>query len=72
MTDFELHPSQKEFFDREGYVVVRELLNQEELSVIREAVENPDGITKYAFERDDGKGLKSKMALFNYPGDDIT
>lgn len=70
--NYKLTPEDKAFFDREGYVVVRGLLSEPELNVVKAAIDRPDGITKYAFEMADGQGLKSKLALFNYCGDDVT
>jgi len=40
--------------------------------MVSQALEQSDGVKKYAYERDDGQGLKSRLALWNHPGNDIT
>ena len=35
-------------------------------------VESSDGIRTHAYSRDDGENRKSKVALWNHPGDDVT
>lgn len=62
----------KEAYERNGYVLVRQLLRAEEVEKVKEAVESSEGIKNYTYGRDDGKNGKSKMSLWNHPGEDIT
>lgn len=57
-------------FERDGFVIVKNLLAAEEIAKIKSEVEREDGVSQYAFRRDDGSGggSKSQMALWNYPG----
>ena len=39
---------------------------------VKVTVESSDGIRTHAYSRDDGENRKSKVALWNHPGDDVT
>ena len=54
-----------------SYVVVRGLLRNEELSKLKNALENSKDIKKHAYGRNDSQGRVSKMCLWNYAGNDI-
>ena len=51
---------------------MRGLLTQEEVSKLREYAENDADINKYAYEVEDGKGGKSRLCIWNHPGDDAS
>ena len=53
------------------YVVIRGLLNSEELSKLKHALENSEDIKKHAYGRNDSQGRVSKLCLWNYAGNDI-
>ena len=36
------------------------------------ALESDEGVAKHTFHRDDGHGRKSRLCLWNQPGNDIT
>ena len=55
-----------------SYILVRGLLTPKEVKKLKEGVEGNPDITKYGYEVDDGKGRKSRLCLWNHPGDDIT
>lgn len=59
-------------FEEHGYIIVRNVLDNEELNKLKEALEKDDGIRKHAYELNDGHGRKSKLCLWNHPGNDIT
>ena len=52
--------------------MARSLLNSEELTKLKFVLENDSEILKHSYTRDDGHGRKSRMALWNHPGKDIT
>ncbi|XP_013402749.1 uncharacterized protein LOC106168285 isoform X1 [Lingula anatina] len=70
--NFEVTSKMKEDYDRLGYVIIRNLLDQEELDLLKKTLEDNDGITKHAYELSDGIDRKSKMALWMRPGNDVT
>ncbi len=42
------------------------------MSKLQKALESDAGIMKYSYGRDDGEGRKTKVCLWNQPGNDIT
>ena len=50
----------------------RSFLDEVELTKLKTALETDEGIMKYSYRRDDGEGGKTKVCLWNQPGDDIT
>ena len=42
-------------FDKYGYIIIRGLLEKQEVARIKEAVEREDGVTQYAYGINDGK-----------------
>jgi len=64
-----LSPAQRADFARDGYVFVRQLFDAEEIGLLREAIEQDPAIRANFYERRDGGGLATKIALWNHPGD---
>ena len=54
------------------YMYYRGLLDEEEVDKLKTALESDDGIISHRYGRNDGAGRKSKVALWNQPGNDIT
>ena len=50
----------------------RNLLSPEEVSKLKCALENKDGVMSHVYSRDDGSGRRSKTVLWNHPGNDLT
>ena len=48
------------------------MLVPEEVSRLKNFVENDSDIARYAYEVADGKGRKSRLCIWNHPGDDIS
>jgi len=67
-----LTEKQKEDFWRDGYLIVPSLLVQEELDAVRRGLAEDESVVNHAFELNDGAGLKSRLSLWNHPGNDIT
>jgi len=70
--DFFVNTKVKAIFDEHGYIIVRDLLTQKEVSKLKEYAENDSDINKYAYEVEDGKGGKSRLCIWNHPGNDIS
>lgn len=70
--DFQPSDKMKEDFEEHGYIMVRGLLDKDELEKVKVALEDNDAIRKHAFGVADGKGRESMMALWNHPGSDVT
>ena len=50
----------------------RGLLDTEEVTKLRTALEHDEGLMTKTYTRDDGMGRHSKTCLWNHPGNDIT
>ncbi|XP_064618754.1 L-proline trans-4-hydroxylase-like isoform X2 [Lineus longissimus] len=70
--DFVVTPDVQKAFDEYGYIVVRGLLEPEELSVLKTAIEKDAATQDKSYGRDDGAGRKTRVSLWNHPGDDVT
>ncbi|KAK3757506.1 hypothetical protein RRG08_050389 [Elysia crispata] len=70
--EFKVTDQIKSDFDEAGYIIIRELLDKEELLKVKEALEHTDAVTQHAFEVKDGKSGKSRLCLWNHPGNDLT
>lgn len=66
-----LTPDQRAAFERDGYVFVRSLFDAEETALLREAMENDPAISGHFYNRGDAEGGRTKMALWNHPGDSV-
>jgi len=67
-----LNEEHKKAYEKDGFVIYKGLLDAEELAALRKALEDDESVVKNAFEMNDSEGLKSRMSLWNHPGDDIT
>ncbi|KAK3088538.1 hypothetical protein FSP39_020279, partial [Pinctada imbricata] len=70
--EFRVTSKMKKDFDEHGYIMVRNLLDAEELQKVKQVLEDNDEIIKNAFGVADGTGRESKMALWSHPGSDVT
>ena len=66
------HPLRDLFCFYSSYIIVRDLLTQKEVSKLKEYAENDSDINQYAYEVEDGKGGKSRLCIWNHPGNDIS
>ena len=51
----------KEAFDKNGFIIVKNLLAEEEVVKLLDFFENSEEIQKHAYGRDDGKGKQTKV-----------
>jgi len=70
--DFAVTADIKQAFDINGFILIRNILNEAELSRLKTAIEDENGISSHKYGRDDGEGRSTKLALWNNAGDDIT
>ncbi|XP_074653877.1 L-proline trans-4-hydroxylase-like isoform X2 [Tubulanus polymorphus] len=62
----------KQDFSQHGYILIRNILDKEELDKLEVALNKDDGIRKHGFSVADGEGRNSKLCLWNHPGTDIS
>ena len=68
---FSVTPEIKAAFDDFGFVILKNLFKRDEVKKLIDFFENSQEIQSHAYGRDDGEGRKTRVALWNYPGDDI-
>lgn len=68
---FKLSQNQIDAFDQDGFLIVREFLNKEEVGKLYEVAIADDVINKNSYNVNDQSGKKSKLALWFKPGNDV-
>lgn len=58
-------------FHEDGYYVVRQLYDAEEMTLLSRAAREDKALDEHAVERRDGEGGVARLTLWNHPGDDI-
>jgi ectoine hydroxylase-related dioxygenase (phytanoyl-CoA dioxygenase family) len=58
-------------FAADGYVIVRQLFDQEEIALMAGAIEQDPDLQKSFYDRKDAQGKATKMATWNHPGDSV-
>jgi ectoine hydroxylase-related dioxygenase (phytanoyl-CoA dioxygenase family) len=58
-------------YDRDGYIVVRNLFSKDEIDLLGQAARSDNEMDKSSTRRDDGEGNAVRLALWNHPGDGI-
>jgi len=58
-------------FERDGYVIIREFFSPEEANLIYQTSVEDQVISEKSFDFNDSKGLRTKLALWYTPQDDI-
>jgi ectoine hydroxylase-related dioxygenase (phytanoyl-CoA dioxygenase family) len=67
----DLTQEQKKAFADDGYLIVRNLFSEEEITHLSEKAHNDHQMDKAASSMDDGKGNAVRLSLWNHPGDGI-
>ena len=70
MRHFQLTQQQIADYHRDGYLVVRNFLNDEEISKLYKIATNDETLQKHAFDLNDQSGKKTKLTLWYTPGND--
>jgi hypothetical protein len=58
-------------YHRDGFVIARQMFSDAEVDLIRRTAEVDDSLHKAAYFRSDATGSKTRMTVWNDPGDDI-
>ena len=64
-------PEQQIAYERDGYVLVRSLFDQEEIALLRGAIETDPKLQASLYDRRDAAGKATRMATWNHPGDSV-
>jgi len=70
MKHFQLTQQQISDYHRDGYLIVRNFLNDEEISKLYKIATNDETLQKHAFDLNDQSGKKTKLTLWYTPGND--
>jgi phytanoyl-CoA hydroxylase len=70
MSNFELTPQQIADYNRDGYVIVRNFLNSDEVKKLYAIATEDNMMRKHSFDLNDQSGKKTKLALWYKPGND--
>ena len=65
-----LTPAQKAQYDKDGYVIVKNFLKQEETDLLYNLATSEDVFSSHAFDLNDQTGKRTKLTLWFTPGDD--
>ena len=70
MSNFQLTSQQTENYNRDGYLIVSNFLNKEEVTKLYTIALEDDAMQKHSFDLNDQTGKKTKLALWYTPGND--
>jgi phytanoyl-CoA hydroxylase len=70
MTHFKLSDQQIADYHRDGYLVVKNFLQQDEVNKLYKIAIEDDAVRKHAFDLNDQTGKKTKLTLWYKPGND--
>ena len=68
---FELSPTQRDAYERDGYVILRNLFDAEEIALLNRAMEEDPAISGSALIRPDQEGFGTRISLWNRAGDSV-
>ena len=71
MSNYELSQEEVNKFDQDGYFIVKGLFDNEEISILRTAIETDPNLKENLYNRFDSSGRKTIMATWNHPGDSV-
>ncbi|CAH1271964.1 PHYHD1 [Branchiostoma lanceolatum] len=69
---FDVTPEIKRDFDENGYVIIRGILDKQEILKLRQALELEEGVKKHSYEISDGSGRTVRLCIWRHPGNDVT
>ncbi|HSZ84467.1 MAG TPA: phytanoyl-CoA dioxygenase family protein [Puia sp.] len=70
MSNFKLIPQQIADYNRDGYVIIKNFLNNDEVKKLYAIATEDDMMRKHSFDLNDQSGKKTKLALWYKPGND--
>jgi ectoine hydroxylase len=56
-------------YERDGFVMIRSLFDEEEIGILRDAIEQDPQLRASLYDRTDSEGKATRMATWNHPGD---
>src|SRR4051812_49578246 len=71
MSKGKLSTKQIAAYHRDGYVIVRKLFSKKEIGLLSRAAKEDRALDQHSFSKDDGKGAKIRLSLWNHPGDGV-
>jgi hypothetical protein len=66
-----LNDRQVEEYRQNGFVFSRGLFEEEEIALLSRSAKEDHELDRHAYGRDDGEGGKTRLSLWNHPGDNI-
>jgi len=66
-----LTPSDLAQYHADGFIIIRHLFDQEEITLLSQAAKQDRALDQNAFSKDDGSGAKIRLSLWNHPGDGV-
>ena len=63
--------AQRQAYDKDGFVMIPSLFDAEEISLMRQAMEQDPALKQSLYERRDAQGKATRIALWNEPGDSV-
>ncbi|XP_046561032.1 L-proline trans-4-hydroxylase-like [Haliotis rubra] len=70
--NFDVDDNVKKAYDDHGYIIVRGLLDKEEMAQLKKNVDDHNAISENAYGLPDGDGGEGKMVIWSHPGNDVT
>jgi phytanoyl-CoA hydroxylase len=70
MKTFDLNKEQIESYNKDGYLIVRNFLNNDEVKKLYNIATGDDTMRKHSYDLNDQTGKKTKLALWYTPGND--
>ena len=71
MSTLALTAEQMDAYHRDGFVLAKAMFSAEETAIIRGSAEIDDRLHQAAYFRSDANGSKTRMTVWNHPGDDV-
>ncbi|MEI8107495.1 MAG: phytanoyl-CoA dioxygenase family protein [Verrucomicrobiota bacterium] len=66
-----LTPSDLAKYHADGFIIIRQLFDLEEITLLSQAAKQDRALDQNAFSKDDGSGAKIRLSLWNHPGDGV-
>ncbi len=70
MSHFQLSPQQIDAYNKDGFVIVKNFLQEKEINKLYAIATDDDTLRKHAFDLNDQSGKKTKLTLWYTPGND--
>jgi hypothetical protein len=66
-----LKPTILNDYERDGFVIARQMFDAEEIGLLKRAAKEDRALDQHSFGRGDGEGGTVRLSLWNHPGDTI-